>query len=70
MTERRKTRLISCPTCGLRTHHEWQVWEKWTLLSRLIGRKRPIVMGGWVCTTCGHRADVQRLDAEQEPEQS
>jgi DNA-directed RNA polymerase subunit RPC12/RpoP len=69
MPEQGETRLIHCPECGLHTRHEWQEWEKWSFLTRLIGLDHPILMGGWVCTSCGHRTSVRRIEGEQEADQ-
>jgi DNA-directed RNA polymerase subunit RPC12/RpoP len=69
MSEQDKTRLIPCPKCGLRTAHEWQKWNRWPFLSRLIGRLQGILIGGWVCSPCGHRIAVRRIEAQEEADQ-
>ena len=69
MPEEGETRLVSCPECGLRTRYVWEEWERWPRLTKLLGRDCPIMMGAWVCATCGHRTGVRRIDAEHGADQ-
>jgi len=53
-----KTRIVVCKKCGIRTGHEWQQWERRSLLGKLTGRVQ--IEEGWVCKKCGHRNPIQR----------
>ena len=57
-----ETCIIQCKKCGLLTRHERQRWERRSLLLLLFGRTETVE--GWVCTQCGRRRIVKRVDIE------
>lgn len=59
MTKPNKTRIVVCDKCDLRTRHEWQQWERRSLLWRAVGHVE--LVEGWVCTKCGHQSRIQRV---------
>jgi hypothetical protein len=63
MREKNKTRIVVCAKCGIRTRHEWQQWERQSLLLRFTGHIQ--LVEGWVCTKCGRQSNIRRIGAER-----
>jgi DNA-directed RNA polymerase subunit RPC12/RpoP len=57
-----ETCIVQCKKCGLLTRHERQRWERRSLLLLLFGRTETVE--GWVCTQCGRRRIVKRVDGD------
>jgi hypothetical protein len=56
--QEKETAIFTCNRCGLLARHEWQRWERKSLLLRITGRTQ--LMEGWVCTKCGRRRSARR----------
>jgi len=59
MAEQGETRIVVCKKCGIRTRHEWQQWERRSLLLRAMGHVE--LVEGWICTKCNHRIRVRQV---------